>query len=112
MLFCRLPLWYNNSEVKIMELIHENNRIYCLNPNGQIIAEITFPSVDKDTVDISRTFVDPSLRGQGVAETLIRAAIEDIRSKNLKIVPTCSYAVKWFTTHPELSDLLKARPQS
>lgn len=89
-----------------MELIHDDARIYGLDENGRLIAEITFPRIASGTVDITRTFVDSSLQGQGVADRLVRAAAEDLRSRGLKAVVTCPYAAKWFSKHPEFSDLL------
>lgn len=90
-----------------MELIYESNRIYGRNDTGELIAEVTFPTIDATTVDIDHTFVDQSLRGQGVANQLLLAAAEHIRAQGKKAVLTCSYAVRWFETHPEHSHLLK-----
>jgi Predicted acetyltransferase len=88
-----------------MEFIYENNRIY-LNNEGNVVAEITFPLTTPTSVDINHTFVDPSLRGRGIAESLVRAAADDIRARNLKTTTTCSFAAKWFKSHPEYLDLL------
>lgn len=90
-----------------MELIYESNRIYGRNDAGEVIAEVTFPARDADTVDIDHTFVDQSLRGQGAANQLLLSAAEQIRAQGKKAVVTCSYAVRWFDTHPEHADLLK-----
>lgn len=89
-----------------MEFIHEANRIYCQSEDGHLLAEITFPPVQPGVVLINHTFVDPSLRGQGVADKLVRAAIEAIRAQNLKTDVSCSYAVRWFAAHPEQADVL------
>ncbi|NCB51329.1 MAG: N-acetyltransferase [Clostridia bacterium] len=95
-----------------MELINEENRIYSLNEGGELIAEITFPALSAEKVDIHHTFVDPSLRGQGMADKLVRAAIDAILGRGLKAVATCPYAVKWFTDHTEYSDWVEIRPKS
>ncbi|MEA4934623.1 MAG: GNAT family N-acetyltransferase [Lawsonibacter sp.] len=92
-------------EVISMEFKHEPDRIFAWNPEGKTIAEITFPISD-GIATIDHTFVDASLRGQGVAAMLVSSAVEQIRSAGLKARPTCSYAVKWFSEHPEHSDLL------
>ena len=89
-----------------MDFTHEPGRIYSLSGDGEIIAEITFPLINSSTVDINHTFVDESLRGQGIANKLMCAAVEELRAKNLKATATCSYAVKWFASHPEHTDLL------
>lgn len=90
-----------------MNFIYESNRIYSEDENGKLLAEITFPAVDDETVDINHTFVDDSLRGQGVAGRLMQEAVHTIRTQGKKIQPTCSYAANWFTKHPDQDDLLK-----
>lgn len=76
---------------------------------GRLTAEVTFPDVDTDTVNIDHTFVDDSLRGQGVAGQLMKAAAEQLRSQNRKAVLTCSYAVNWFGKHLEYQDVVKGQ---
>jgi len=45
--------------------------------------------------------VDPSLRGQGIAEKLVDAMVEEMKEQNKKIKPTCSYVVKLFQLKKE-----------
>ena len=88
-----------------MEFIHENGRIFAQDESGNVIAEITFP-IENGVATIDHTFVDSSLRGQGVAGKLMAAAVEDIRKAGVKAYPTCSYAVKWLSEHSEHSDIM------
>ena len=90
-----------------MDFTHSSNQIAFYNEDGRLTAEVTFPDVDTDTVNIDHTFVDDSLRGQGVAGQLMKATAEQLRSQNKKAVLTCSYAVNWFGKHPEYSDVVK-----
>lgn len=89
-----------------MEFTHEPNKISLIE-NEKTLAKVTFPNIDSDTVDIDHTFVDNSLRGQGVADKLLESVAAELNSQNKKAVLTCSYAVKWFEKHPEHSNLLK-----
>lgn len=88
-----------------MELIYENERIYSVDDSGKVIAEITFPKNDKDpsqrTAVIDHTFVDESLRGQGAAGKLVKAAADKLTQEGYKISVTCSYAARWFEKHTE-----------
>lgn len=88
-----------------MEFRKETGRIYA-ERDGQMIAEITFPEEDGVAV-IDHTFVDGSLRGQGVAGQLVRAAADQIRSQGKKARAVCTYARAWFDRHPEQADLLE-----
>lgn len=88
-----------------MEFITEKNRVYYAE-NGKTLAEITFPSVKDNVVEINHTFVDESLRGQGVAGKLIEAAYQEIKNSGRKAVPSCSYAVSWFEKNADKQDIL------
>jgi predicted GNAT family acetyltransferase len=89
----------------IMDFISETNRIYLNDTSGNLIAEVTFPEVADKVVNINHTFVDDSLRGQGVAGQLIEAVVKKLKDENKKAYATCSYAAKWFEKHPEYDDL-------
>ena len=78
-----------------MDFIKEDNRIYYEDNAGKVIAEITFPEIEKGVYNIDHTFVDESLRGQGIAKQLVELAIKQIESKNGKVQATCSYAKKY-----------------
>lgn len=83
-----------------MEYITEKDRIYALDPTGKVVAEVTFPTAG-GIATIDHTFVDPSLRGGGVAGKLVKLAADKILAEGDKIAATCSYAVAWFKRHPE-----------
>ncbi|WRS28757.1 GNAT family N-acetyltransferase [Oscillospiraceae bacterium MB08-C2-2] len=90
-----------------MEFKYESNRIFLPGPDGESIAYVTFPHVKEGVVDLDHTFVDPSLRGQGVADLLMQAAVKHIQSQGLRIRPTCPYARKWFAAHARYAQLLE-----
>jgi predicted GNAT family acetyltransferase len=50
--------------------------------------------------------VPPELRGRGIAEQLVRAALADARTAGNKVVPACSYVAKFIERHHEYQDLL------
>ncbi len=89
-----------------MKFQEKPGHIFLTDDSGKMLAEVTFPTSGDGVAVINHTFVDPSLRGQGVADKLLSAAVKQIRSNNLKARPTCSYAVQWFQRHPEHADLL------
>jgi hypothetical protein len=88
-----------------MDFKYDSDRIYLENEKGECIAEVTFPKVSENKVNVNHTYVDGSLRGQGVADKLMTALAKDLKKSNKKAVATCSYAVDWFEKHPEYSDL-------
>ena len=54
----------------------------------------------------THTVVPPELRGRGIAEKLVRAALADARAAGRKVVPACSYVAKFIDRHKEYADLL------
>ncbi|MBQ7154811.1 MAG: N-acetyltransferase [Synergistaceae bacterium] len=80
-------------------MIFEANRIFLQDDYGKIIAEITFREVSHDVFVIDHTFVDESLRGQGMASKLVQAAVDEIQSRGGQVRATCSYAAKWLMEH-------------
>lgn len=78
-----------------MDFLKKENKIYLKNSTGEIIALIEFEEIKKGTYNIYHTFVDNSLRGQGIASKLVAEAVKEITSRNAKVVATCSYAKAW-----------------
>lgn len=77
-----------------MNYIKEGNNIF-LKDNDKVVASISFEEINDDTYNINHTFVDESLRGKGIASILVEKAVEEIKSRNKKVVASCSYAKKW-----------------
>lgn len=82
-----------------MNFITEHSRIYAEDESGKVVAEITFPAKD-GVATIDHTFVDESLRGQGVAGRLMEAAVAKIRADGNEVAATCSYAARWLRDSP------------
>lgn len=78
-----------------MNFIKEENRIYLEDENKKVIAEIEYEKLENDIYNIYHTFVDKSLRGQGIASKLVEEAVKEIKEKGGKVQSTCSYAKAW-----------------
>lgn len=83
----------------MMRFITEKERIYATDAEGKVVAEVTFPAHDGIS-DIDHTYVDDSLRGQGIAGKLVQLAADNILAQGNRIAATCPYAVAWFQRHP------------
>lgn len=53
----------------------------------------------------THTLVPPELRGQGIAEKLVRAALEDARLQGRRVVPQCPYVARFLQRNPEFQSL-------
>ena len=69
------------------------------------LSKIDFPLQPDGTYVITHTFVDDSLRGQGVAGKIVQAAADYIRGQGRKAAVTCSYASAWAKRHKEYDDI-------
>lgn len=60
---------------------------------------------DREMV-MTHTYVPPELRGRGIAEKLVRAALEHARAEHLRVVPACSYVDVFIQRHAEYQSLV------
>jgi len=77
--------------------------------NGKILGKVEFPVNYLDTVCITSTHVDESLRGRGIAGQLLELTAKELRKTNRKAVPECSYAVRWFEQNAQYADVLEKK---
>lgn len=54
---------------------------------------------------MTHTLVPVELRGRGLAELLVRAALTDARTAGRRVVPACSYVDKFMQKHAEFAAL-------
>ncbi|MBK5246817.1 MAG: N-acetyltransferase [Peptostreptococcaceae bacterium] len=90
-----------------MEWIYKEGRIYSENEKGELMAEATYVTMPNGEISIDHTYVNPSLRGQGVANKMMVAVAEYLRQCDTKAVASCSYAISWFKKNEEAySDII------
>ena len=89
-----------------MNILHEPGRLWMESEDELLLAEVLYPEAADGLVEITHTFVDDSLRGQGVAGKIMQEAADEIRSKGLKAQLTCTYAVAWFDRHKDYKDMV------
>lgn len=89
-----------------MKFIHEKNKIFVLNEEGKEIVLATFPFVEENVINVDHTFVDPSMRGQGIASLLMNEVYNHAKDKGYTVVNSCPYAVVWFKRNKDKQDVL------
>ncbi|HEY3725184.1 MAG TPA: GNAT family N-acetyltransferase [Acidimicrobiia bacterium] len=62
-----------------------------------------------DQIEMHHTYTTPAYRGRGIAAELVGAALDDVRARGLRVVPTCWYVAEHIDAHPEHQDLLAGR---
>ena len=90
-----------------MKWQYETGRIYSVDEKNELMAETTFIFIEKNQVDINHTFVNPVLRGQGVASIMLEIFAKYLREQGLKAVASCPYAKSWLQKNKETySDII------
>lgn len=96
-----------------MHFQHQDNgqkgEFFAINTAGKRTAEISYLWSDVDKIIANHTWVDDSLRGQGVARQLLDVLVAFAREKTLRIIPTCSYVEVMFRRDKSLVDVLAER---
>jgi len=92
--------------MQVQHSSHKGKGRFYIKVDGQIKAEMTY-SIRADAMVIDHTGVDVSLKGQGLGYKLVEASVNYARSKQLKILPLCSFVMAVFKKRPEYNDVLK-----
>ncbi len=58
-------------------------------------------------ITVLHTEVPKELEGRGIAGTMTRFALEQIRERGLQLIPLCPYMRAYLKKHPEYQDLVK-----
>lgn len=88
-----------------MDIRQGENKFYIGESAENPDAEITFVPTGEKRIIVDHTHVGDALRGQGVGEKLVAAALEYARGENLLIVPLCPFTKNQFEKHSEYEDV-------
>ena len=58
------------------------------------------------TIYLTHTEVPPRLKGQGIGAELVRQVLEDIKEKDLTLVPLCPFVATYISKNPEWKQLV------
>jgi predicted GNAT family acetyltransferase len=93
-----------------LTVVNEPNA-YVLLKDGERIGVAEYELSD-DVIDFTHTEVHPAQRERGLAEALVRHALDDVRAhSDRRVVATCPYVRHFLKEHPEYQDL-QARDSS
>lgn len=86
---------------------HEpEQHMYALWSNGEMRGRADYLIIG-DEFHITHVEVDPSMQGRGLAALLMRETLDGVRvDTNYRVVPDCSYAIKYMDEHPVYQDLM------
>ena len=70
------------------------------------IVSIADYQLEGANVVVPHVETDPAMRGQGMADRLMRGMLDDLRSRDRTITPLCSFAAGFIRDHPDDADLV------
>lgn len=59
---------------------------------------------------LPHTEIDEEFSGQGLGTALVRGALDDVRERGERIVPTCPFVASFVEKNPEYRDLVAHAP--
>lgn len=62
--------------------------------------------IEGDVIAFTHTEVDDAYEGQGLGSRLARYALDDARSRGLKVRPLCPFIKTWIRRHEDYRDLV------
>jgi predicted GNAT family acetyltransferase len=88
------------------EVVHNTDEHrYEIHVDG-VLAGWTEANDRGDEVVFPHTRVLDGFEGRGLASVLVKKALDDVRERGKKVVPTCPYVAAFIDKHPQYADLL------
>jgi predicted GNAT family acetyltransferase len=73
--------------------------------DGRVIAFSEYEP-EPGRITFTHTVVRPEFEGRGIGSRLARFALDDVRSRGLRISPVCPFIRSYLERHDEYSDLV------
>ena len=73
--------------------------------DGKLAGTAAYELTDS-MITFTHTVVGEGFEGQGVGGALARYALDDARSRGLRVRPLCPFIRSWIGRHPEYADLV------
>ena len=85
---------------------HGQKGAFFIDEDGEWIAELTYVN-NNGIMTIDHTEIDEKLRGEGIGQDMVKAAVDYARANGLKIKAVCPYAKKVIESTPEFQDVVE-----
>ncbi len=73
--------------------------------DGRIAGHLSYQRTARLCV-LTHTEVDLGFDDRGVADALVRSALDDLRSDGARVIPVCPYVAWWIGQHPDYASLV------
>lgn len=73
---------------------------YEIREDGQLVGSLSY-RLSPGRITLIHTGVDAEHGGRGLATQLVRAALDDAKTRHLTVVPRCSFVARFIKRHAE-----------
>ncbi|WP_116245401.1 GNAT family N-acetyltransferase [Nocardiopsis sp. FIRDI 009] len=80
---------------------------YEVSADGRVVGFSAYHLIEEGVLALPHVEVESSFEGRGVASTLLRESLDDIRARDLKVVPICPFVQAFLERHPGYGDLVQ-----
>ncbi len=93
-----------------LEVKHDEKagKYYALIDGGEAVCE--YGPAGDGVLNFWHTYVPPELRGRGIADELVRQALEDVLARGLKVIPSCWFVRVYIERHARYEAALAPAP--
>ncbi len=87
---------------------HLDAHRYEIRSGGELAGFVTYQpgAGDDGVVTFEHTEIDDRFEGQGLGGRLARAALDDVRARDQRVVPRCPFIARWIERHADYGDLV------
>ncbi|MEU3017663.1 MULTISPECIES: GNAT family N-acetyltransferase [unclassified Nocardiopsis] len=82
-----------------------DRRRYEVRADGEVAGFAEYILTD-GLITFTHTEIDPAYEGRGLGGTLVREALDDVRGRELAVLPLCPFVKEWIGRHREYADLV------
>ncbi|MGB0523107.1 MAG: GNAT family N-acetyltransferase [Flammeovirgaceae bacterium] len=93
-------------EINITHQQTDSKGEFFVENQGEKLATMTYSKAGKHMIIIDHTEVSDQLRGLGVGNKLVLAAVDYARAQKIRILPLCPFAKSVFDKMEEIRDVL------
>ena len=91
-------------EIKHRENAHKGS--FYVEENNSVLAELSYSFAGAGILILDQTHVAAKLKGKKIGNSLVEAAVNYSKAKNIKIVPLCPFAKILIENTPAYRDVL------
>jgi predicted GNAT family acetyltransferase len=85
---------------------HPEARRYELWDDGSMVGVADYRPGSEGVLVFPHTEIATHRRGEGLGERLVRAALDDVRERGLRIVPACWFVDDFVRNNPDYAELV------